>query len=392
MKVGNFLSRMERLYFDHQNQAPLRESVRRAIDQALEQVGNPSSLHAEGRGAAQWVQRARAQVAALVGARPEEVFFTSSATEANTWALWGLCEAHAARGNHLIVSAVEHLSILQTVRRMEKRGWEATVVPVDRFGRVEPDRLEAALNPRTVLVCVQWANGEVGTIQPIAELARRVKAKGVLFHSDAVAAAGRVPIDWPTCGLDALTLAANALGGPPGAGALVLRKGTRIQPLLVGGAQEEGRRAGTENLLGIVGMGEASRASAEELPRLKDRLAPLRDHLLRGILNKSPEAQLNGHPTERLPGHLSVSFPDLDAESLVLALDLRGVAAGLGSACTAQTRKASHVLRAMGVEEETALGTVVFTFGPQVAESQIAELLNRLQGVLSSVRGLKVTA
>ena len=378
---------MDRLYFDHQNQAPLKDSVRRAIHQALEQAGNPSSPHAEGRGAARWLQEARAQVAASLGARSEEVLFSSCATESNAWALWGLCEAHAARGNHLVVSAVEHLSILQTVRRMEKRGWEATVLPVDRFGRVEPARLEEALTPRTALVSVQWASGEVGTVQPIAELARRVKARGILFHSDATAAAGQVAIDWMRCGVDALTLASGPLGGPPGAGALVLRRGTRIQPLLVGGAQEEGRRAGTENLLGMVGMAEAARAAAQELPDLQGRLAPLRDRLLRGILNDWPEARLNGHPTERLPGHLSISFPDLDGEALALALDLQGVAVGLGSACTAQTRKASHVLKAMGVEEAAALGTLVFTFGPQTTESQIDQLLVRLHGALSSRRG-----
>jgi cysteine desulfurase len=372
---------MKRLFFDLLNQAPLRESVRLAIQEALQEVGNPASPHAEGRRAARWLERARHQVAALFGSKADEVFFTSSGTEANVWALSGLAGAQRSKGNHIVVSAVEHLSVLQHVRRMEREGWSVTVVPVDRFGRVDPERVEAAITPATVLVSVQWANAEVGTVQPMAEVVRRVKAKGILVHSDAVAASAQCALDPGGVGVDALSVAGNVWGGPPGVGALILRKGVRILPLFVGGTQEQGYRAGTENLLGIVGMGAAAEALGKEWPHW-ETVPSLRERLWRGILGRVPEASLNGHPIERLPGHLSVSFPGEDGEALMLALDLKGVAVGLGSACTFRTRKASHVLKAMGVEEERALGTIVFSFGPTVTEGDVEEVLGRLEGAL----------
>jgi len=365
------------------NGRPLSAEVRAAITEALSSWGNPSSLHAEGRAAAQARERARARVAALIGARGEEIFFTSSGTEANAWALTGLAAGARAKGNHLIVSVVEHLSILQTVRRMEKEGWSVTILPVDRAGRVEPERLESALTPQTVLVSIQWANPEVGTLQPVAEIVRRVKARGILFHTDAVAAAGRVPVSVAHVPADALSLAANTFGGPPGVGALFIRKGVRIQPFLIGGTQEEGRRAGTENLSGIVGMGEAAEASARELPSFSERVTPLRERLVRGILNLIPEANLNGDPTERFPGHISVSFPGADSEALVLALDREGVSVGLGSACSSKAVKASHVLKAMGMEDSRALGTIMMTLGGGTTEEDLERVLRVLPGALA---------
>ncbi len=371
-----------RVYLDHLNGGAPHPQVVAAMTEAISRGANPSSLHGEGRRAAQMVETARGQVAALIGARSEEVIFTSSGTEANAFALGGVAKAYESQGRHLVVSAIEHLSVLQEVRRMERQGWRVTVLSVDHHGWVDPETLEPALTPETVLVSIQWASPEVGTIQPMAELVRRVKTHGILFHTDAVAAAGQVPIDLRAIPVDALSLAANTFGGPAGVGALFVRKGARILPLFVGGAQEEGRRAGTENLVGIVGMGQAAALAKEALPALSSRLTPLRDRLIRGIVGMIPEASLNGDPTERLPGQVSMSFDGADAEALVLALDMEGIAVGLGSACTAQTMKASHVLKAMGVEESRALGTVTFTLGPQTHEDEIDRVLEILPRIV----------
>ncbi|MBI1953926.1 MAG: cysteine desulfurase [Candidatus Omnitrophica bacterium] len=346
------------------------------------EAANPSSLYAEARQAAARKETARLQTARLIGSRSDELIFTSCGTEANALALLGLARAHEAKGRHLVVSAIEHLSILHLVRRMEKEGWRVTYLPVDRDGLVDPETLARALAPDTVLVSIQWANPEVGTLQPMAELVRRVKARGILFHTDAIAAVGQVPVDVREIPVDALSLAASTFGGPGGAGALYLKKGVRIQPLLLGGAQEEGRRAGTENLPGIIGMGEASGLAGEKLAESQGRLTILRDRLIQGILARCPEAKINGHPAQRLPGHVSVSFPGRDGETLVLALDLEGIAAGLGSACTSRTMKASHVLKAMGVADSAALGTITFTLGPATTEEEIARVLEVLPGVV----------
>ncbi|MBI3615078.1 MAG: cysteine desulfurase [Candidatus Omnitrophica bacterium] len=376
---------MERIYLDYQNQAVSDSQVVSAVEAALRLPGNPSSPHREGRGSSQAVERARALVAGLINASaPKEITFTSSGTEANGWALGGLTKAHESRGRRILLSAVEHLSVLHPARRLEKEGWQVTVLPVDRWGRVSPDAVEEALTPETVLVSIQWANGEVGTLQPIAECVRRVKGRGILFHCDAVAAVGQVPIDLVQVPVDALSLAANTFGGPAGIGALFLRKGVRIQPLFVGGAQEEGRRAGTENLLGIVGMGKAAELAKARLPESEKQLVSLRDRLIRGIMERLPQAVFNGHPTERLPGHVSVSFPGADAEALVLALDLKGVAVGIGSACTSRTMKASQVLKAMGIADEQALGTITCTLGPETTEEQIDRVLEILPRVITS--------
>ena len=355
------------------------------MEEALAHCGNPSSPHSEGREAARRLQQARSLLSSLIGARPEELFFTSGGTEANAWGLEGLAAGRRGAGNHLVVSAVEHLSVLQAARRMQKEGWSLTELPVDRSGRVDPDRLEAALTPQTILVSVQWANPEVGTLQPVAEIARRVKGRGILFHADAVAAAGRVPVDVSEVPVDALSLASGPLGGPPGAGALFVRRGARIRPLFIGGTQEEGYRAGTENLVGAAGFGAAAEQAARDLGRLSGALLPLRDRLIRGILNLLPEAGLNGDPTERLPGHISASFPGIEAEPLVLALDREGVSVGLGSACSAKTAKASHVLKAMGIGDSLAMGTVTLTLGPQTSTEEVDRFLAVLPRALGVI-------
>jgi cysteine desulfurase len=353
------------------------------------EAANPSSLYTEGRQAAARKETARAHVAQLIGSRPDELIFTSCGTEANALALLGLGKAtphpnplpQGERGKHLVVSAIEHLSILHLAGRMEKEGWRVSRLPVDRDGLVDPEGLEQALAPDTALVSIQWANPEVGTVQPMAELVRRVKARGILFHTDAAAAAGQVPMDVREIPVDALSLAAGTFGGPGGVGALYLKKGVRIQPLLVGGAQEEGRRAGSENLFGIIGMGEAALRARERLAAGAQRLTALRGRLIQGILARCPGAKINGHPKARLPGHVSVSFPGRDGETLVLALDLEGIAAGLGSACTSRTMKASHVLKAMGAADSAALGTITLTLGPATTEEEVDRTLEALQQI-----------
>ncbi len=376
-----------RIYADYINGGPLLPEVAAAMIQAVAAVGNPSSPHAEGRRAAQAMEKARGQVAGLLGALAEEIHFTSSGTEANAWALLGLTQPQGSAGRHLVLSAIEHLSVLQAARRMEREGWKVTVVPVDRSGRSDPAEIENAITPETALVSIQWANAEVGTIQPIAEIARRVKRRGILFHSDAVAAVGSIPVDVGAVPVDALSLAASAFGGPPGIGALFVRKGVRIDPLFVGGAQEEGRRAGTENLPGIVGMGKAAEMAKRGLLEAGERLTSLRDRLIQGVLSRVPQAVLNGHPVERLPGHVSVSFPGAEAESLVLALDLEGIAAGVGSACSSRTMKVSHVLKAMGAERSCALGTITLTLGVRTTEAEIAQALEILPRAVERQRG-----
>ncbi|MBI3317951.1 MAG: cysteine desulfurase [Candidatus Omnitrophica bacterium] len=373
---------MPRIHLDHLNSTPLHPRALAAMKAALELSGNPSSLHTEGRAAFVALDNARRQVAQLLRARSEEITFTSSGTEANTLALRGLSGANAQRGRHLVVSAVEHLSVLQTVRRLEKEGWTASVVGVDSYGRVDLKALEKALTRETVLASIQWANAETGTLQPVEEACALVRSKGAFFHTDAVAAAGQVPVDLSRVPADAVSLAAGSMGGPPGAGALFVRKGVRILPLFLGGSQEEGRRAGTENLPGILGMGAAAEAASLEGGASGERRTSLRDRLIRGILEKVPETGLIGHPTERLPGHVSLSFPSMDGEALILALDQEGIAAGLGSACSHQTLKASHVLKAMGVSTSRALGAVAFTLGRETTEEEIDRVIEILEGFL----------
>ena len=363
------------------------------MEEALSSCGNPSSLHAGGQTAARLLRRARGQVAALAGVQPEEILFTAGGTESNTWALRGLAKSARRAGpasgasfrSEIMVSAVEHLSVLQTAREMEKEGWSVILIPADRAGRVDPSAVEAAITLKTVLVSVQWANPEVGTLQPVAEIARRVKAKGILFHTDAVSAAGRVPLDLAAVPADAVSLASGPLGGPPGAGALVLRRGTRIQPLFVGGTQEEGHRAGTENLVGLAGFGAAAEQAARELAAFPGKVLPLRERLVRGILNIVSDASFNGDPTDRLPGHLSVSFQGADAEALVLALDREGVSVGLGSACSSKAVKASHVLKAMGVGDLQALGTVTLTLAGETAVEEVDRFLEILPRALNVI-------
>ena len=363
--------------------------VKAAMAEALEQGGNPSSIHAAGRRAKQALERARAQVAGLLNAKTQEVFFTSCGTESNNWALRGLLAANKRAGRHLITSAIEHPSISLVARRLELEGVvRVTTLPVDGEGLVPPRALKEALAPETALVSVMLANSEVGTIEPIRELAAIAHEHGALFHTDAVAAAGHAPIDVQALGVDALSLAANQFCGPPGAAALYVRDGVRILPLLEGGGQETGTRSGTESLPAIVGMGVAAEAAARDLPDRSRRLAALRDRLRDGLRERLEGLRLNGSWAARLPHNLHVCVDGLASEALVLALDAEGLAAGLGSACNSKAMRPSHVLKAMGLTDEQAAGALVFTLGVQTTDDEIAEALERIPPVVERLRRL----
>lgn len=349
------------------------------------QAGNPSSLHGPGRKSAQALDEAREAVASLIGAEREEIIFTSCGTEANNFAVRGLAAAHAQKGKHLVISSTEHFSVLYAARRLEKEGYQVTLLPVDRYGWVNPDELRKAIRPETVLVSVMHANGEVGTIQPIEEIAKITKEQNVLFHTDAISACGTIPVDVKRLGVDAMTLAADQFYGPVGAAALYLRKGVKIFPFLDGGGQEEGLRSGTENLPAIVGMGKAAELAREKMEKRNRHIIRLRDKLIQGLLSVEG-VSLNGHPTRRLPGHVSVSVPDIEGESLLLALDLKGVSVGLGSACNSKALKSSHVLRAMGIPDRQALGTLVLTVGLDTEEADIDYVLKVFPEAVSTLR------
>jgi cysteine desulfurase len=354
-----------------------------------EHFGNPMSLHGFGDKPRAAVEEARAQVAGLLACDVREVIFTGSGTEANTLALRGLMAPLAKRGRHLVVSAIEHPSILDTARRLEREGADLTIVPVDREGRVDPGAVAAAIRSDTVLLSIQIANPEIGTIQPIAEIVRIGREKGVVVHTDAVAAGGRIPLDARALGVDALSVAANQFYGPPGVGALYVRRGVRLEPLLVGGVQEGGRRAGGHNVPAIVGMGRAASLVLEHGPAWQASMTACQQVLAKR-LSEIEGVLLTGHPDGRLPGHVSACFEYVEGEALVRALGQAGVAAASGSACSDFTvsSKTSHVLSALGIEPTQAQGSVVFSLDRETTEPQVREALRVLPPIVERLRGL----
>ncbi len=328
-----------------------------------EVFGNPSSLHDWGDAAREAMEIARTQVAQLIGASAEEIIFTSSGTESNNFAIKGLALAQQNKGRHVVVSAIEHFSVLHSARTLEKWGFELSLVPVDRYGVVDPEDVRKSLRKDTVLVSVMHANGELGTIEPIREIAKITRENKVAFHTDAVATAGTIPVDVKELGVDALSLAGNQFYGPKGVGTLWVRKGVRIMPLLDGGVQEGGRRAGTEDVPAIVGLGKAAElAKANMTARIK-HLTQLRDQLLTELPAKIDHVVVTGHPQNRLPGNASFCVEFIEGESMLMLLNSKGVAVSSGSACTSRALKASHVLMAMGIPHELAQGSLLFSFG-----------------------------
>lgn len=356
----------------------------------LEEGGNPSSIHQAGRVAKQRVEQARRHVAGVINAAPDEVSFTSCGTESNNWAVRGLFAANKRKGAHVIISAIEHPSISLAARRLERDEAQVTVLPVDGEGIVLPQTLKALVKPETVLVSVMLANGEVGTIEPIRELAAVAHEHGALFHTDAIAAVGHVPVDVKQLGIDALSLAANQFGGPSGAAALYIKEGVRLLPLLEGGGQEHGGRSGSEDVPAIVGMDVAAKAVLSDLPSRRQRPARLRDRLREGLEARVERLRVNGSWSARLPHNLHICIDGISSESLVLGLDQAGIAAGLGSACNSKAMRPSHVLRAMGLTDEQAQGALVLTVGEGTTDDEITRALEIIPTVVQQLRRVTV--
>lgn len=380
---------MKTTYLDHIAATPLRPEVFEAMRPFLTGLfGNPQSLHAAGRQALAAVDAARQEVAALIGATEAEIYFTSSGTEANNFAVKGLAMGQQARGRHIVVSAIEHTSVLNAVKALERSGFSSTQVCVDRAGRVDPADVEKALTKETVLVSVMTANSEVGTIEPVAEIAALCRSRSVLFHTDAVAAAGNIPIDVKALGVDALSLAGDQFYGPQGSAALYVRKGARILPLIDGGIQEGGRRGGTENVAGIVGLGRAAALARTEMAARPAALVPLRDRLLDELPRRIEHVLVTGSRTDRLPHHASFCVEFVEGEGMLLFLDMKGIAASSGSACTSKALKASHVLLAMGYDHATAQGSLVFSLIDGTTAADIDTLFEAFPPIVERLRGM----
>ncbi|MBC7253489.1 MAG: cysteine desulfurase [Actinobacteria bacterium] len=378
---------MRKVYLDHYAATPLLPEVREAMLPYLgERYGNPSSLHGWGDAAREAVEEARSKVAALIGAQPEEIIFTSNGTEANNLAVKGIAAGSRRKGRHIVVSAVEHFSVLHAARSLEKQGYELDLIPVDGYGRIDLEGLRSLLREDTILVSVMLANGEVGTIQPVAEAASLAAEREIPFHTDAVAAAGHIPIDVRELGVQALTLSSDLLYGPQGVGALWVKRGLRVIPLLDGGVQEGGRRGGTENVPGIVGMGKAAELARERMGERSAHLAGLRDALIKGLSSRVEHLQLTGHPRERLPWNASFVVEFIEGEGMLLFLDQKGVAVSSGSACTSRALKGSHVLAAMGIPPEKAQGSVLFSFGPQNTPEDVDYVLEVFPPIVERLR------
>lgn len=380
-----------RIYLDYAATTPVDPLVREAMLPFLGEAafGNPSSVHAYGQDVRRAIDRARDAVAGAVGCHPSEIYFTSGGTEADNTAVLGVLLANRERGrDQLVTTTIEHHAILDCARFAEKTlGFSVTPVPVDGDGRVDPDAVEAAMTERTALVSVMHANNEIGTIQPIAEIARRVRQRGAYFHADAVQTFGQMPLDVDALGVDLMTISAHKIYGPKGVGALYVRRGTRFTPWLHGGQQEREKRAGTENAAGIVGFGRA----AELLPSWREeaaaRVMGLRNRFLAAALDAVPDARLNGHPTLRLPNNVNLSFPDADGEALLLNLDMRGIAVSSGSACASGSIEPSHVLLALGLPLPLARAALRFSFGRGTTGEDLETALAALVAAVGDVRG-----
>ena len=372
---------------DYAATTPVRPEVLEAMAPYFsERFGNPSSLYALAREAKEAVEEARGRAAAAIGADPGEVFFTAGGTEADNWAIKGT--ALRGKGDHIVTSAIEHHAVIHPCRALEKQGYRVTYLPVDEFGRVDPADAEDAIADETILVSVMAANNEIGTIQPIAAIGRIAHDHGVPFHTDAVQAIGAYPVDVDAMGADLLAISAHKFGGPKGAGALYIRRGTGVGTFMDGGAQERGRRAGTENVPGIVGLGRAIDLAVGGMPQNPTRLAAMRDRLIRGILDGIPDTRLNGHPMERLANNANISFRYVEGESILLLLDALGVAASTGSACTSASLEPSHVLTACGLPPEHAHGSLRLTLGSRNTDEDVDYVLSVLPGVIERLRAI----
>lgn len=380
---------MKSAYLDHASATPVRNEVKEAmLPYFKERFANPSNVYDMGSNVKQVVEQSRASVAGLIGAKAEEIIFTSSGAEANNLAIKGIAFARQRKGNHIVVSSVEHHSVLNSVRFLERLDFEATFLPVDEYGIVSPERLVKVIRPETVLVSIMHANNEIGTIEPISEMAAMCKDKGVIFHTDAVATVGNIRVDVDKLNVDLLSISGPSLGGPKGIGALYFRKNVRLMPLIHGGIQESGRRAGTENVPGIIGLGRAAELVKNELPEKELYVRRLRDRLADGLLRKIDKMILTGHPAKRLPGHASFCFEAIEGESLIFMLAQNGIYANTGSACASKALKTSPVLGAIGIRADLAQGSTVFTMNGDNTEEEIDYVLEKLPPIVQKLRSM----
>lgn len=378
---------MDRIYLDNAATTAVSQPVMEAMLPYYMQVyGNPSSIHSTGRDAKKAVERARRQVASALGCSAQEIYFTAGGSESDNWALKGAAFAHQEKGKHIITTQIEHHAILHTCQWLETQGWQVTYLPVDADGFVTAQQVENALRPDTVLVSVMAANNEIGTLEPVAEIGALCHERGVLFHTDAVQAVGAIPLDVEALHADMLSLSAHKFHGPKGIGALYIRKGVKIDPLIHGGAQERGHRAGTENLPGIVGLGKAIELAEEGLAENAARMTVLRNRLISGLTAAIPNMRINGTMDKRLPNNVNVSFAGIEGEAVLLRLDLEGIAASSGSACTAGSLDPSHVLTAIGLTRDEAKGSLRLTLGTDTTQADVDEVVKKLPGIVASLR------
>ena len=380
---------MNRIYMDNAATTRVTQPVLEAMMPCLTDVyGNPSSVHAFGRDARRLLDEARAKVAAALNAKPNEIYFTGCGTESDNWAVRGSAYALKAKGNHIITSSIEHHAILHTCQQLEREGFKVTYLPVDEYGQVSAADVEKAITPETTLISIMTANNEIGTIQPIAEIGAIARAHGVRFHTDAVQAVGAIPVDVKAMNVDLLSLSGHKLHAPKGVGALYIRSGVRLERLMNGGAQERTQRPGTENMPSIVGLGRAIELATAHMDEKAAYVSALRDRLIRGILETIPDTRLNGHPTNRLPGNCNVSIRYIEGESMLLNLDIKGIAASSGSACTSGSLDPSHVLLAIGLTHEVAHGSLRFSLNEDNTEEEVDYVIKSLDEVVKRLRAM----
>ena len=378
---------MKRIYFDNAATTRVTEPVMEAMAPYFcELYGNPSSVHAFGREARKAVETARRQVAEALKAQPAEIYFTGCGTESDNWAIRGTAYARKEKGRHIITSAIEHHAVLHTCEQLEKEGFEVTYLPVDEYGIVQPETLEKALRDDTILVTIMAANNEIGTIQPIVKLAELAHARGALFHTDAVQAIGNMHFDVKAMGIDMLSLSGHKFHAPKGIGALYIRNGLKINRFMLGGAQERTQRAGTENLASIVALGKAIELATANIDEHNAKLSAMRDHMIGRILSEIKATRLNGHATERLPGNVNISFRYIEGEALLLSMDLKGIAASSGSACTSGSLDPSHVLLAIGLPHEIAHGSLRMTFSEENTMEEVDYAVESLKEIVARLR------
>ena len=375
------------IYFDHAATTHVKREVLEAMLQYFsENYGNPSTVYTIGRTSKKAIEEARETVARIIGAEPREIFFTGSGTEADNWAVKGAAYANMKKGKHIITTSIEHHAVLHACQYLESEGFEVTYLPVDEYGLVTPGQVEAAIRPDTILISIMFANNEIGTIQPIAEIGRIAREKGICFHTDAVQAMGNIKINVSELNVDMLSMSAHKFYGPKGVGALYVRKGVKLTSFMHGGAQERGRRASTENVPGIIGLAKALELADMNMEQHNRKLVALRDRTIEEIEKKIPFVRLNGHREKRLPGNVNFSFEFIEGESLLLMLDLKGIAASSGSACTSGSLDPSHVLLAIGLPHEKAHGSLRITFGDENTDEDVDYLMEILPEIVRRLR------